>query len=469
MAGSNLFKMNEIKPTAPLATGLRCSKQGDILFVCLDNPPVNAITLGVRAAFGLALDAAESDAEITGLVICAAGKLFSGGGDMREIGKQPLPGAPTLGELVVRIERFAKPVVVAMQGRAIGGGVLLSLACHGRIATPAASIALPEVNLGFVPGAGGTQRLPRLVGLKAALQMIALAESLDAEKAWAAGFFDAVVTAEALQETAAALARDIAAGRQAWRRTADLSVPGHADGEAVRRHFMAQAAIHLPGRAAPREAIDLVLAAAETDFDAGFLREKAAYDRLAPHRETQALLHLFFASRAATASETAVGITEAGEGSITLQRPVDRPRSRLVELVMHGEVSLASLRAALVEARQQRLMPVLVRGQSIAERLQTAYQTAIAQMQMQGHTAQAIAAAALAEGFAITQVDLSPQENLAIASELLRTVVTEAQACLADGLAERPGDIDVIAVEACGFPERYGGPLFYDSTWGSRA
>jgi 3-hydroxyacyl-CoA dehydrogenase len=368
-------------------------------------------------------------------------------------------------DLAARIESFPKPVVVAVQGRAIGGGVLLSLACHARIASVGASIALPEVRLGFVPGAGGTQRLPRLVGLGKALEVIALAETLKAEAAYDVGFFDSLVEPGALLEEAASRARAIAAGERPWRRTAEQPVPGAGDPEeraALRVRFTRLAEERLPGRQAPAEAIDLVLGAAETDFCAGWRKEKSVYDRLAASPETQALLHLFFASRAAAID--AGQFPADGDDRVDLVRPKGQPQSRLVELVAVGEVTAEAMQAALAEAGRQRLTPVLVRKESIAARLDGAYRSVAERLENEGYGAEAIAAAARAEGFARPNAGLAPKADRHIAGALLQAVIAEARHCLADGLAERSGDIDVIAVEACGFPERHGGPFFYRST-----
>jgi 3-hydroxyacyl-CoA dehydrogenase len=140
-----------------------------VLVVTIDNPPVNALSFHVRAGLVAALDHAASSTA-SGLVLTGAGRTFVGGADIREFG-QP-PAGPALPEVIERIESFARPVVAAVNGAALGGGCEIALACHGRVAGEKASLGLPEVKLGIVPGAGGTQRLPRLVGTVAAIDLI---------------------------------------------------------------------------------------------------------------------------------------------------------------------------------------------------------------------------------------------------------------------------------------------------------
>lgn len=297
--------MHSISDTAAATDALveRSDRDG-VACLTFRNPPVNAINSAVRRALDLSLSALEHDDAIVGAVICGAGALFSGGGDLRELGRREPAGAPAMSALARRIETFPKPVAVAMRGKAIGGGVLLAMACHARIAGRDASCMLPEVHLGFCPGAGGTQRLPRLVGIEAAMRMAALAQALDAQEAHAQGFLDELVEeGHGLLDAAVRRVRAIASGEAAWRRTATLAVPEPASGEsaeAIASRHRTLAAQAFPGREAPQAAIELILAAAEpgADFDTGMRREKAEFDRLSAGPEAKALLEHFFAERA---------------------------------------------------------------------------------------------------------------------------------------------------------------------------
>ncbi len=288
------------RETTPIA--VRCADG----IACLEvrNPPINALDRRVRHALREALQAVRDDVGIRAVVIASEGATFSGGGDLREIGQPDPPGSTPLGELAGLVEAFPKPVVAALQGKAIGGGVLLAMACHARVGAHDAQLALPEVNLGFVPGAGGTQRLPRLVGVEAALRMVALAQPMRAEAAHAAGLLDAVVPeGSRLRDAAAAHARAIAQGRMPWRRTAELAVPGGAAPPTLLAHYRALAAERFGDRQAAREAIGLIARAAERPFAEGAREERETYQRLAASAQTQGLVAAFFAARAAQAQD----------------------------------------------------------------------------------------------------------------------------------------------------------------------
>lgn len=262
------------------------------------NPPVNALNRRVRRALLDALLAVRDDAHTRAVVIASAGRMFSGGGDLREVGQPDPPGSTPLGELAELVEGFPKPVVIALQGKTIGGGVLLAMACHARVGAHDALLALPEVNLGFVPGAGGTQRLPRLVGVEAALRTVVLAQPMDAATALAAGLLDAVVPEGGdLRGAAAAHALAIAQGRLPWRRTAEQAVPGGAASEALIAHHRALATERWADREAAQDAITLIALAAERPFEQGAREERQTYLRLAASEQTQSLVAAFFAAR----------------------------------------------------------------------------------------------------------------------------------------------------------------------------
>lgn len=269
-----------------------------IAWLEIANPPVNALNRAVRRALLDALLASRDDAAVRAIVITSQGRMFSGGGDLREVGQPDPPGSTSLGEMAEMVEQFPKPVVAAIQGKAIGGGVLLAMACHARVGADDALLALPEVNLGFVPGAGGTQRLPRLVGIEAALDMAALAQPMKAEAALACGWLDAVVPAgQGLREAAAQRALAIAGGQQPWRRTAELDVPGGGAPAELIARYRALAAERFGDRAAVQEAITLIASAAEQPFAEGATEERRTYLRLASSEQTQGLVAAFFAAR----------------------------------------------------------------------------------------------------------------------------------------------------------------------------
>lgn len=280
---------------APLVAQHRAA---GIAWLDIAHPPINALNRAVRRALRDALQAIQDDPAVRAVVIASQGRMFSGGGDLREVGQPDPPGSTTLGELADVVERFPKPVVAAIQGKAIGGGVLLAMACHARVGSHDALLALPEVNLGFVPGAGGTQRLPRLVGIDAALDMVALAQPMKADTALANGWLDAVVPPDrGLRDAAAAWALAIAEGGRPWRRTADLDVPGGPATPSLLAHYRERATERFGEREAVQEAITLIAGAAERSFVEGASTERQAYLRLASSEQTRGLVAAFFATR----------------------------------------------------------------------------------------------------------------------------------------------------------------------------
>jgi 3-hydroxyacyl-CoA dehydrogenase len=264
----------------------------DVLEIVLNNPPVNALSATLRQALDRGIAAAQTDANVRAIVIRGAGKLFSGGADITEFGRPPIE--PMLPALADRIEASAKPVVAAIHGTCFGGGMEVALACHYRIATPAAKFGLPEVKLGLLPGAGGTQRLPRLIGAPAALDMIVSGEPVSSKKAEALGLVDRVVDENQLAQEAIAFAREIAAQRP--RRTGERSVLAVPD---EFERFIADNARKIRGRDAPAACIEAIKAATEVPLADGLALERSLFTKLLDGAQSHALRHLFFAERAA--------------------------------------------------------------------------------------------------------------------------------------------------------------------------
>lgn len=273
----------------------------DVLVVTIDNAPVNALSASVRAGLMAALDHTAGHPDIAGLVIAGAGRTFIGGADIREFGQPPV--APLLPEVIERIEAFEKPVVCAVTGAALGGGCEVALACHGRIAGEAASFGLPEVKLGLIPGAGGTQRLPRLIGTIAAIDLIGTGRTVKAGEAVSLGLADAQV---ADPVTAAIAAVREKAGKP-LRRTGALDIAPTDDAaiDAAAAKIIAKSR----GQTAPREAIRLVMSAGRLSLEQGLAEERAAFLRLRDSTESAALRHVFFAERAAGKVDKLEGIS----------------------------------------------------------------------------------------------------------------------------------------------------------------
>jgi 3-hydroxyacyl-CoA dehydrogenase len=274
----------------PVRPPVRIERRGRALLLTIDNPPVNVLGRAVREGLAAALDRAEA-AVAAGtaerVVVTGAGRAFVAGADAREF--DAAPAEPHLPDLLLRLARL--PAVAAINGAALGGGFEIALACRARVAGPRAVVGLPEVTLGVVPGAGGTQRLPRLVGIAAALGLIGEGRTLKAGEALAQGLVDAVED----DPVAAALVLDPAL----LARPALDERPGPApDPEAVAA-ARAQAARRMTGQVAPLRAIELVEAAATLPFAEGLARERAAFLELREGGQARALRHVFFAERAA--------------------------------------------------------------------------------------------------------------------------------------------------------------------------
>ncbi len=263
----------------------------DVLEIVMANPPVNALGAQVRQGLAKALADAQGDPAIKAIVIRGAGKMFSGGADITEFGKPPVD--PWLPQVVDAIEASAKPVVAAIHGMALGGGLEVALGAHYRIASPKARLGLPEVSLGILPGAGGTQRLPRLVGVETALGMIVSGTPIAASKAAQAGLVDKLAESdESLAAEAIAYARTLTTPR----RTGDRSVSAD---PAVFEQFSAQNARKIKGLDAPQACIAAVKAATELPLDQGQEKERALFQQLVAGEQSKALRHVFFAERAA--------------------------------------------------------------------------------------------------------------------------------------------------------------------------
>lgn len=269
---------------------LRCVN--GIAIATIDSPPVNALSQGVRKGLLEAVDSLEASAALSALVIVCAGKTFMAGADIKEFGK-PLAD-PQLGQLIARIEQASKPVIAAIHGKALGGGLEVALGCHYRIAAQDASIGLPEVTLGIIPGAGGTQRLPRLVGLRAALGMISEGSEITAARSMELGAVDLLVHGD-LERGALAFAEQVVTERRGVRRTRDLPMPAY--DESIFAEASATLSRKRRGYEAPLKALDAVRLGYALPFDAAISEENAICKQLLDGRQSRALRHNFAAER----------------------------------------------------------------------------------------------------------------------------------------------------------------------------
>jgi 3-hydroxyacyl-CoA dehydrogenase len=282
-----------------------------VLVVTIDNPPVNATGAEVRQGLMAALAFSAGHTEIVGLVITGAGKIFIGGADIREFGKPPVE--PLLPDVVAALEAHDKPVVAALNGAALGGGLEVALACHHRIALPSATLGLPEVKLGLVPGAGGTQRLPRLTGALAAMQLIVTGRAIKADEALKLGILDQVVSDDLL---GAACALVHQSSEKPLGRTGSLPVPAFdvQAFESVAQKLLAKAR----GQNAPAKAVELVRQSGGLSLEQGLLAERAAFLSLRDSDQAKALSHVFFAERQAGKVQALEGVSPRTLGTIAI-------------------------------------------------------------------------------------------------------------------------------------------------------
>ncbi|WP_057883682.1 3-hydroxyacyl-CoA dehydrogenase NAD-binding domain-containing protein [Tsuneonella troitsensis] len=271
-------------------------RDGEVLVVVSNNPPVNALGQAVRAGLKREVEAGLADDSVKAIVIRCDGRTFFAGADITEFGKAPQ--GPSLPETLDAMEASDKPVVAAIHGTALGGGCEVALACHYRVAVPSAKLGLPEVKLGLIPGAAGTQRMPRLVGAEAALPLVVGGDPISAKKAQSIGLLDAIVGEDSLEADAVAFARS----------KIGQSVPRASEGtrnqDGVRDpdifdKFRASQARKIRGFDAPNAAIEAVKAAGELPYAEGVKKERELFGKLMSGTQSAAMRHYFFAERAA--------------------------------------------------------------------------------------------------------------------------------------------------------------------------
>ncbi|MFI8616307.1 3-hydroxyacyl-CoA dehydrogenase NAD-binding domain-containing protein [Acidovorax sp. NPDC077693] len=356
---------------------VRLERDGDVGVIWIDNPPINAGSAAVRAGLMRAVAEVASDDHLTAAVLIGAGTTFIAGSDLREFG-QPLVD-PQLPAVIAAIEACHKPFVAALHGAALGGGFELALGCDARLAARGTVVGLPEVTLGIIPGAGGTQRLPRLVGIPRAISMICAGEWIQSAAVLDSGLVDALTDGDLL-EAAVALARSLAGTKQRLRDRVVPAAPPHAVADAA-------AAALKAGKARPAviAAIAAVKAAAEPDFDVALASERAAFEQLRLSPEAAALRHQFFAERESAKHSTlahiapravrcaavigagtmgtgiAIAVLDAGLDVLLLEHDgmaLERGRTRISDHYS-GRVKAGKLEPALAQDRQSRLRATL--------------------------------------------------------------------------------------------------------------
>jgi 3-hydroxyacyl-CoA dehydrogenase len=273
-------------------------KRGRVAVITMQSPPVNGLGHALRTGIVKALDKAVGSRGVKAIVLAGSGSAFSAGADIREFNTPRATAAPNLLAVISALESAPKPVVAAIHGSCMGGGLEVALGCHFRIARPDAQIALPEVKIGLLPGAGGTQRLPRAVGLEAALNMIVSGNPVPAEKLARTALFDEI-TSEDLVSAAVSFAERVVKEKRPLKRLRDVKVE-HPNAEGFlqfSRNSVKAVAGPFP---APLKCVEAVAAAVSKPFEEGMAVERHLFGELIATPESRALRHIFFGERAAS-------------------------------------------------------------------------------------------------------------------------------------------------------------------------
>ena len=344
----------------PASSVVTTALQGDVLVVTIDNPPVNALGAAVRQGLLAAMQQAQADAAVAAVLLVGAGKAFIAGADIREFGKPPV--APILPEVCRAIENLNKPVVAVLHGAALGGGLEVALSAHYRLALPAATLGLPEVNLGLLPGSGGTQRAPRLMGVQAATTLMLSGQPLKAQAALQAGLVDKLV--EGTDPLAAGLAylRELLAANAPVRRTRALAIAEPQAALAWLDEQKAETAKKSRGLFSPLKIIECVQAALQLPFDEGMVRERALFMECLDSPQRAGLIHAFFAER------EVVKVPEA-------QAAQPRPVASIAVIgggTMGAGIAVAALDAGLPVTMIERDAESIARGRANVEKVYNA-------------------------------------------------------------------------------------------------
>ncbi|CAG2151278.1 Fatty acid oxidation complex subunit alpha [Cupriavidus yeoncheonensis] len=339
------------------ASVVRAVRHGDVQVISISNPPVNALGVAVRQGLKQAIEQAQADAGVRAVLVVGEGKAFIAGADIREFGKPPMP--PSLPEVCNQIEASAKLVVAAIHGPALGGGLEVAMSAHYRLALPAAKLGLPEVNLGLLPGAGGTQRAPRLMGAKAAAELMLSGKHLSARAAQAAGLVDRLAEGEDPVAAGLAYVNELLEQGAPLRRTRNLAIADKAAALAELDALQADTAKKSRGLFSPLKIVECVRAAVELPFDEGLARERALFVECLNSPQRAGLVHAFFAER-----ETAKVPEARGAAPRALNRV-----AVIGGGTMGAGITVAALDAGLPVVMIERDAESIARGQANVEKV----------------------------------------------------------------------------------------------------
>ena len=401
------------------------SKEGNLALIRINNPPVNALSSGVPDGVIAAIREAAADPSADAIILIGSGRTFIAGADIREF-QQMTSGRKEakvgLYPLMLALEDCPKPVVCAIHGNALGGGLEVAIACHYRVAVASAQLGQPEVRLGLIPGAGGTQRLPRLAGVAKALEMVVHGDPIGAPEALHNGIIDHLVPGDLLQG-ALAWTRDLLAKGRAPRKTRELS--SNLGDNTVNGPLFAAAQLdaerRAPGRLAPLKAIEAVEAATRLLFEDGCKREEKLFMECLFSDQSKALIHVFFAEReVARIPEAAKAACDAASRQLS-----ERCRHEVRCLIGDG-ASAGEIEATLRE------------------------------FGMPGDWAVAAGSSSAGAG----PRGPLPVEREEILERVLYALINEGARILEQGPPPRSAHIDVLCIRDCGFPAYRGGPMW---------
>jgi len=271
-------------------------KRGKVGVITIDNPPANAMSFAAKKGVSDYLNSCMADDNCRAVVITGEGRIFIAGADISEFGKETPPGFPELEHIIQDIENSKKPVIAAFNGMALGGGMELAMGCHYRLAVPTVKVGQPEVNLGFIPGGGGTQRLPRLVGVELALEMIVTGKPIDARRALEAGAIDEIVDGDLLAR-AVEFAGELEKSGEEPRRTCFLNQKVENVDSTIFDKWREKIALKSRNMRSPFECINTVEASTTMEFKDGLMNERKVFDELLGSNEAKSMRHMFFAER----------------------------------------------------------------------------------------------------------------------------------------------------------------------------
>lgn len=454
---------------------LKC--QGATALIEIDNPPVNALSQSVRAGILEALSRAEADPAIEVIALMGRGRVFIAGADIREFG-QP-PKAPLLPDVIERLEQSEKAVIAILHGVALGGGLEVALGCHYRVALKDTRLGLPEVNLGLLPGAGGTQRLPRLTGLKTAAEWITQGKLVSSETALDAGLIDQITLASSPLEAALETAGQVKKGAVTLRRTGALASP-RADPESMEQ-LRQELDRNSPELFSPFRILEALEASCNLPLREGLKVERELFLQCMDSPQRAGLIHHFFASRAIGKVPGGAPTAEieklilSGEHAI-FEKLQDDPRTeRAGGSAPAIEVRLRSDEDASVSTACS--VQVMAEDAPINETRYTFSLITVPDspwLELIDHQTQPAVQQALINLLRKAGFKVLPSKGNSIYRALQASLVgTEdsrssleqaVQQVVQESLCYRPDDLDVIAIEALNYPAHLGGPHFQVSS-----